>query len=190
MIVNHYGALFDSGKPTTGVFQNNCVPYLSDDMYNDKTIDITCLACKQDRKNKQFEPQTIDIEDVPDMEEQDENEDEEYICDHCFIDFHEIGIGFQECSKEESVFNNINAKFHPDAEYQALVGEICTQVINSKYIIKGALCSPCYPGQVDADTEGEYLAYSFPPDMFEGDDPIRKRIIKYALDFNSAIKRS
>jgi hypothetical protein len=57
-------------------------------------------------------------------------------------------------------------QFEPDkdSEYSAIVGEICTQVVWSKSTRRCALCSPCYPGQGDLDSEGEFLAYDVPAD--------------------------
>ena len=58
-------------------------------------------------------------------------------------------------------------KYYPDpaGEYAAICGEIYTQVVFSKYTKKCALCSPCYPGQGDLDSEGEFLAYTLPADL-------------------------
>jgi len=60
-----------------------------------------------------------------------------------------------------------------EGEYSAIVGEVYTQVIHSKWGVKGNLCSPCYPGQVDPDSEGPYTGYSLPPDVL-GDRNIDK----------------
>ena len=56
-----------------------------------------------------------------------------------------------------------------EAEYSAIVNtdSNTTQVVHSKWFIYGALCSPCYPGQVDCDTKGDFLAYSVPPEVVE-----------------------
>ena len=39
------------------------------------------------------------------------------------------------------------------------------QVAWSETTIKGGLCSPCYPGQVDVGSQGDFTAYAFPDDM-------------------------
>ena len=59
--------------------------------------------------------------------------------------------------------------YEPDktGEYAAICGEIYTQVVWSKTTGKSALCSPCYPGQCDVDTPGDYLYYALPADMLE-----------------------
>lgn len=53
-----------------------------------------------------------------------------------------------------------------DAEYSAIVGEIYTQVTNSKYISYAAPCSPCFPFQNDLATSGEYATFTLPPGIF------------------------
>lgn len=40
------------------------------------------------------------------------------------------------------------------------------QVVASKWVTLGHYCSPCYPGQVDLDTAGEYLGYDLPADLY------------------------
>ena len=57
--------------------------------------------------------------------------------------------------------------FDPNGEYAAIVGEVYTQVIFSKYTKQCELCSPCYPGQADLDSNGDYLAYNLPQEAFE-----------------------
>jgi len=52
------------------------------------------------------------------------------------------------------------------AEYSAIVSVPYTQVTHSKYVSKSNLCSPCYPGQGDLDTPGEFLAFTLPPEIW------------------------
>jgi hypothetical protein len=60
-----------------------------------------------------------------------------------------------------------NGKYYPDqtGEYAAITGEIYTQVVFSKVTKRVRLCSPCYPGQGDLDSDGDYLAYNLPLDL-------------------------
>jgi hypothetical protein len=61
-----------------------------------------------------------------------------------------------------------DGKYEPDkenGEYAAIVDEIYTQVVWSKFTKRCNLCSPCYPGQGDLDSEGIYLTYTLPPDL-------------------------
>ena len=57
------------------------------------------------------------------------------------------------------------------------VSEVYSRVFASQWVISCNLCSPCYPGQGDVDFDGEHLAYSFPPDTFEKENPLLKRIV-------------
>ena len=67
----------------------------------------------------------------------------------------------------------------PTAEYSAIVSDTYVQVTKSSYGIRCELCSPCYPGQGDGDTEGDYLAYSIPPEVVgEQDAELKARIFE------------
>ncbi len=55
-------------------------------------------------------------------------------------------------------------------EYAAIVSELYVQVVYSKFTKRCALCSPCYPGQGDIDSNGEYLTYTLPPDLIGYND--------------------
>lgn len=64
-----------------------------------------------------------------------------------------------------------NGQWEPDKNagshgYAAINRESVIQVVWSKHTQRAALCSPCYPGQADLDSPGEYLAYCLPPDYF------------------------
>lgn len=50
----------------------------------------------------------------------------------------------------------------PKGDYSAIAREDVIEVVLSKTTRTGALCSPCYPGQVDLDTPGEFLGYCLP----------------------------
>jgi len=60
-----------------------------------------------------------------------------------------------------------NGKYQPkkSGEFSAIVGEIYTQVVYSKNFKRCGLCSPCYPGQGDLDSTGEFLTYTLPEDL-------------------------
>jgi hypothetical protein len=57
--------------------------------------------------------------------------------------------------------------YSPDktGEYSAIVGETYTQVVFSTFTKRCKLCSPCYPGQGDLDSTGEFLTYCLPDDL-------------------------
>lgn len=62
-----------------------------------------------------------------------------------------------------------DGKYEPDenGEYSAIVGELHTQVVWSKHTTRGAPCSPCFPGQVDLETPGQFLAFDLPPAVWD-----------------------
>ena len=187
MLKNHYGITVDSEKPITGVFQKNHISYLGDELFNsislnyeehlneivdEKVGEIQRLLDELDGET--MEASVRDIKDICEALEYPEDQLEDIETNDWLIGFVKIFI------KEEGWywFDALKYGYKPDenAEYSAIVGEIYTQVVESKWLIKCALCSPCYPGQGDANSNGEFLTYSFPPDMFEDKDPIAKRI--------------
>ena len=66
-----------------------------------------------------------------------------------------------------SWIKNEDGTYSPDKtkEYAAIVSEVYTQVVYSKYTRRCQLCSPCYPGQGDLDSEGKFLTYCLPDDL-------------------------
>lgn len=72
-------------------------------------------------------------------------------------------------------FLGIGFELDPDAEYSALVRESVVQVVRSKWAIQGHIYSPCYPNQVDADTEGVLWGYSLPPEMLTDEHISRQK---------------
>jgi len=67
-----------------------------------------------------------------------------------------------------------------DAEWSAILEcDEYLQVVRSRWAVKCALCSPCYPGQGDGDSEGEYIAYAPPPAVVGELNPeLRARIFE------------
>ena len=157
MIRNHYGITVDSEKPVTGVFTNNQIEFLSDEIFSGDNIQLAW-------ENYQEEIFPEKPEEYPDT------------------NYDDFLIGFVEAKDKEKAwywFPKRKIGYMPDekAEYSAIVRESTTQVVQSKWFIRGALCSPCYPGQVDADSIGEFLAYSFPPDVI-GEETKNYKIFK------------
>jgi len=144
MRTNHYGIMVDTHKPITGVFTNNRIEFLYEDM--DNGVDVQCHEC--------------DVKD-----------DEGDECYGCNPSDHTHLIGFKQ----------VKGQWEPDksAEYSAIVGEVYTQVVWSRYVIRCDLCSPCFPGQGDPDSEGPFLAYSIPPDVLGDDSSLLNKVIPY-----------
>lgn len=177
MIENHYGHVVDSEVPVTGVFQNNHVEWLWEDMH-----DMVCLA-DEDIQNEYIGEKITTIHNF--LENYEHDHDYDKLCmyleelDNPDLDSSDTSdwlIGFKktdECKGAWYWFDNLGHGYipDPDAECSAIVGEVYTQVVASKWVLRGALCSPCYPGQVDADY-GDFMAYSLPPDYFEDNNPM------------------
>jgi len=145
--INHYGVWVVSDTPTTGVVTNNHVEWLSEEI--DKRIN---LAYEEWLDNQH----RLEWGDADEGEEEDiETEFESNPSDTILIG--------------DWIRDDDNL-YKPDKtrEYAAIVGEICTQVVWSKTTKRCALCSPCYPGQGDLDTPGDWLAYDLPADMYGG----------------------
>jgi hypothetical protein len=137
MITNHYGHTVDSDKPVTGVLSSNAINW----EFVDDEICLTCEEILSDIKNDD----TLDDDDKQ----------------------HEIDM--LECQSDHDKIigdwiKDTDGKYAPDetGEYAAIVRESTIQVIWSKTLTRGALCSPCYPGQADIPSNGDYLAYTLP----------------------------
>ena len=179
MITNHYGITVNSMVPVTGVFQNNYVDCLMEEIQGD-SIDLDYegafdyfIAEETSKIQKildEIDGENLEAscENIKDICEMLENPDGQI----GYGDSLEWLIGFKKTRIKNKAwywFDDLKYGYEPDetAEYSAIVGEIYTQVVKSKWLIKCALCSPSYPGQGDADSEGEFLAYSLPPELFE-----------------------
>lgn len=159
--MNHYGIAVDPNTPVTGVIQNNGRAFEA--LYDD-TLD------------------GVDLDYIDYMEEH-LRTCEDKLCSYNNHDEATEGYEAQEPSYLIGDWTLMpDETFEIDKEgekgYAGIyrVGGNVTQVVWSKYTTRvRAMCSPCYPGQADLDSgeteEGEgYLAYTLPPDYFEGED--------------------
>ena len=137
MIINHYGITVDSEKPIVGVINNSAISQFIADT----------------------ELNGIDL----DWEEhcQECHEYLEHDECNCEISRNTVLIGDWIKDKDGKYTHK------PEGEYAAIVNEIYTQVVFSKYTKRCALCSPCFPGQGDIDTPGDFLSYDLPPEAYE-----------------------
>jgi hypothetical protein len=149
-MVNHYGIHVDPKEAVTGVFQLNNLEFIWEDV---EVNGIDLVAEEHYDNCEQYK--------------------EEGFCD-CDLESCDHLVGFYK--------DDATKMFEPfkGAEYSAIVrgDSNVIQVLKSKWGIRCALCSPCYPGQGDGDTPGDYLAYSVPPDVVGdyGDQELKKRI--------------
>lgn len=138
--INHYGHTVDSEIPITGVVSNNSAEWLPEDILSG--IDLNFQEHVQE-------------------------------CDEC-----QEGELCKVAENWESFSGNVlvggwklvDGKYEPDKDsphrYAGIVRETETQVVWSKYTARVNLCSPCFPGQGDLDSSGNYLAYDLPPDVY------------------------
>ena len=136
-VYNHYGVWVDPNIPITGVVSNNQAgQFISDE----------CM-------------------DGIDLDWEDHIKSKLHMGEHCeCYDYWESFtwlIGDWIKDPETGLYDH-----DPNGEYAAIVGEIYTQVIFSKYTRKSALCSPCYPGQGDNESDGDFLSYDLPPEAY------------------------
>ena len=145
--VNHYGKWVGSETATTGVLSTNSIAW-------EWMPDYHCLTCEN------WIEEIESNVDLDDDEKQYEIEMIECNSDHTRL----LGDWIFQDDKE----------YVPDktGEFAAIENESTVQVIWSKYTTRGALCSPCYPGQVDNDSEGEFLAYTLPDYLLYKDDEL------------------
>lgn len=135
--INHWGKWIDSEIQVTGVISNNSIEFLGDEIADG--IDL-------------------EYEEHLQSEEHSANPDDCW-CQDIWEGNGEILIG--------DWIKNSDGKydFNPAGEYAAIVREDVTQVIFSKFTKRCNICSPCYPGQVDLDSDGQYLGFTLPSDM-------------------------
>ena len=147
----------------TGVVSNHSPEWLTDDVINGVDLDYEAHCC--------------------DCVGQDGYHDD------CWLDDSQdtVLIGFAECQPDDpdAWFSHIGAcgslayKLDPAASYSAIVGEVYTQVVASKWAQSCRLCSPCYPNQGDLDSvDGNIVAYTLPPDVWGHWEPEGVREVK------------
>ena len=54
-----------------------------------------------------------------------------------------------------------DGKYEPDIEanISIIVNEFDSQIVKSHYVKRCGLCSPCFPGQGDLESKGDFLAF-------------------------------
>jgi len=153
-IVNHWGKFVDSNEPVTGVLSVNSInwEYLDDDI---------CLICEE------WSEEIAEMQDCPECENL---LDEDGNCPECGWS-KERQYDFMECdSSHEKIIGDWkkgeDGKYDvdKDGEFAGIIRESTIQVVWSKTIAKNKkLTSPCFPGQVDLDSDdGDFQGYTLP----------------------------
>ena len=136
--------IIDRSKPTTGVFSLNSLEFMNEEI-DSNSIDVYyedyCRQCVA------FHGHDIDTCD----------------CDYESMEPSTYLVGFKEYNPKTKIYD-----IDYTAEYSAIVNcdSNTVQIIRSVWYITGGLCSPCYPGQVDADSQADDIpAYALPPSV-------------------------
>lgn len=182
---NHYGVTIDSDKPVTGVIGNNSAEYLAEESHNgidlgyEDYMEQARAEHVHSPKEKSYEVGACHVTEhgctCEDGEECECTECE--TCDEIGEDYEDQGEGTYLVGTWKPT---ADGKYEPDTSGTGIhhggyagiyrAGSNVTQVVWSRYASRAALCSPCYPGQADLDTAGDFLAYTLPPDMFSRHD--------------------
>ena len=142
-VKNVYGAWMDTEKPVTGVQSMNTLPEWVYDNMSYNSID---LDYENHVRNRDMELANglIDQEEYDQELESWENESPTLLIGDWIKDDRDL--------------------YYPDpkGEYAAIVRETEIQVVFSKNTKRCNHCSPCFPGQADLDSDGDFLAYCLP----------------------------
>lgn len=144
IVENHYGVWVVSNTPITGVINNNAIAW-------EWIEEVVCLDC------------------VPDIDEIGEPDWEYIECDSAHTKLIGDWIVSDNDKNKTAWFKDWEGKFYTpnrNGEWAAIERECYTQIVWSQTTTRCHLCSPCYPGQGDLDTKGEFLTYSLPVDLY------------------------
>ena len=142
-----YGVLVDTEEPIVGVIANNDIGQWISDVYPD-AIDLGWEAAIEEYK----------AEHGPDAEPGfDETDGWESDGPYLVGDWMKGADGLWVEDRDE------------EHGFAAIINEVTTQVIWSLTTTRAAHCSPCYPGQGDIGSDGEFLTFTLPADCFDGD---------------------
>lgn len=141
-IVNHWGKWVNSEKPVTGVLNSNSISW-------EWVMDEQCLTCEEIQQEIESD------ESLDDDEKQSQ------------LDFMECDSSHEKIMGDAWILDTKTGKYdtveNDEHEFAAIIRESVIQVVWSKFTKRGALCSPCYPGQVDLDSDGDFIGYTLPP---------------------------
>ena len=156
---NHYGKWVDSEEPVGGVVTNHQPEFLCEDISNhgiDIDLEEYLATCESEEDRQILTGTTEEGTLIIGFKE----------WEHPEHDFETAVVMAEEHQPYAIVVGE--KIFVPDNnfDYQAIVGEVYTQILRSSWVQRCNLCSPCYPGQGDLDTPGDYLAYTLPADMW------------------------
>jgi hypothetical protein len=151
LTVNHWGKWVTSDVPVTGVMSCNNIAW-------ENVTNEECLDCREEYKKFEDGSHTCEYgEDCncADFIECDSSHSK-LIGDAWQLD---TNTGLWDVKQDKT-----------GLEFAAIIRESVVQVVWSVKTKRGALCSPCYPGQVDLDSNGDFLGYTLPDYMVGSED--------------------
>lgn len=195
MLTYHWGFWVDSNKPATGVVSIHSVPGLMDHIDGASSVNLSGLLALADhlrQMRKQWEGEYW--QNAPDLAPEPGEPSPELIAqwetdywDSCPDNgpaTYLLGFVLGEGDKWEP---------DPAAEFSAIVDfdSMVTQIVRSRWVRRGALCSPCYPGQIDLGNPGDWLGFDFPETLYAGEQWRENPAdwLRWSADENRAIDR-
>lgn len=171
-VVNHWGFWVSDNTPVTGVIQLNSLEWIDDEIERHEIANLTYEDGWEEykrEKTNEFVNAFWDNINLYDESDYDDPQPSEELIEEWQEEYSQFDqppstylVGSWLLGKD--------GKYEIDhtGEYAAIVSydSMTAQVVFSQWVTRGALCSPCYPGQVDLDTPGEYLGYDFPPELY------------------------
>lgn len=173
MFTNHWGKWVDSDQPIGGVVSIHSLEWIDDETSGAGAIDLSF----EEYRSQWFDDKLADYQNRLGYDRNPSPRtmarwEAEFTSEVEFWEAQESRFLIGQWIKDD------NGLYMPDpnGEYSAIVSYdafMCVQVARSKYARRSALCSPCFPGQADLDTAGEYLAYDLPSDLYGEPSPHR-----------------
>lgn len=181
-VVNHWGKWVSTEIPVTGVVSLNSLEHIDELVHGSSSVNISeidrlaeFMREKTSEMIKHFYLglDTEGVNPAPLMEDSDLEMPEPTATPEMIARWEEE-YGDLDWSEPDTYIvgawrQDENGKYEPgdltdDQEFAAIVrcDSMIAQVVKSKWVRAGALCSPCYPGQVDLDTPGDYQGFDFP----------------------------
>ena len=162
----HWGKWVSSDTPVTGVISCNNVEWIHEEVDGGNSIDITDLDMTDNYVAEMTDTyrRENDLDDdwTPDAEQIDDWMQDFY--DHGYGD----SVGHQHLIGDWILGDDGKYDYDKSGVYSALVDyeSNLIYVYWSKYVSRAALGSPCIAGMCDLDSDGDYLAYDLPPELY------------------------
>lgn len=168
-MVNHWGKWVSDNVPVGGVVNLSSLEHINDKVNYGSAINLTYEnGWIEYKRHKTSELITAFWAGVADDLPHDDPQPTDDQIEEWQEEYNDLGDG--PCTYLLGWVRDDAGEYAPDEtkEYSAIVSydTMTAQIVRSKWVSRGALCSPCYPGQVDLDSPGAYLGYDFPEALY------------------------